>query len=242
MTAKSLSILIPTHNEEEVILDSLLYLTKFLEAIDDTILSRYEIIICDNASTDNTKKNVFSISKNNSNIKYIGITEKGIGIALHTAITTTIHDFICTYPADCEIHPDFIKDALGKMRENDFILGSRYLAEGAKSSSKTRAILSKAYNSFFKLMFNNGLSEVGTVKMFKGDWARKTNPKCREKSWGWQVEILYHALSDGLNISEVPVTFVKKRSKNESKVNVFPDSLDLFSNTLRFGLMLRLGI
>ncbi|MFH1835634.1 MAG: hypothetical protein ABH851_05550, partial [Methanobacteriota archaeon] len=60
-----------------------------------------------------------------------------------------------------------------------------------------------------------------------------------EMGWGWQTEILFHAISSGLRLSEIPIRVSVKRPVGESKVNVLTDGLDFFKSTVKYGIKLK---
>jgi hypothetical protein len=173
-------------------------------------------------------------------LKYLRVEEKGFGRALRSGIHASSGDVVTFLPADGEINLRFIGDGVECMSCCDFVSGSRYL-KGVLYGSGFRRLLSLAYVFVFRFFFGQGLSEVGTVKMFNGEWARKINERCGENGWSWQVEILYWAITDKRRVKEIPVESMKKRGSKESKVNVLEDGLDFFSSTVKYGLKLKVG-
>jgi len=241
MRSCTLTVLVPSYNEAGVLEGSITELVLHLRRLMGESAGWFEVIVCDNGSTDDTESKVSGLLGEYAELKYLRVDEKGFGRALRNGIRVSSGDVITFLPADGEISLKFLGDGLKCMGCCDFVSGSRYLSKDVQYGSGFRRLLSIAYVFVFRFFFNHGLSEVGTVKMFSGDWARKINGRCEENGWGWQVEMLYWAIADKRRVSEIPVESMKKRSSKESKVNVLGDGMEFFSSTVEYGLRLRLG-
>lgn len=235
--AKSISVLIPAFNESDLLSKTVNSIFSYLEKLH---LSSFEVIICVNGCTDDTEVAAKRLTEKYSCVSFVSITERGFGLALNEGIRHASKEIVAFLPGDGEINPSFIGRALALMDDYDFILGSRYLGGGRKSfsSSLFRGFLSLMFSLAFRLCFNHGLSEVGTVKMFKRDWAVERLSRLSEPNFAWQLQILYEALHDNLRIAEVPAEVRIKRSSGQSKVRVFSDSLSLLLICLRCGFRL----
>lgn len=98
------SIMIPCHNEHEVIEKTVLNILNL-------IYKDYEIILIDDRSTDNTGEIIQKISKQNDKVKYL-IREKdataGKSAVLNDAMNIAKGDAILVFDADARIEPDFL--------------------------------------------------------------------------------------------------------------------------------------
>jgi len=100
------SILIPAHNEAEVIENTIENITK----ID---YPRYEIIVIDDRSTDNTAMVLESICKKYPNLKYFSRTKDafpGKSAVLNDALKIAKGEAILVFDADARVNPDFLKE------------------------------------------------------------------------------------------------------------------------------------
>ncbi|OGH98096.1 MAG: hypothetical protein A2104_05605 [Candidatus Melainabacteria bacterium GWF2_32_7] len=110
------SILIPAHNEENVIENTLLNILS----VD---YNKYEIIVIDDRSTDNTAFVLNKLSqKYPEKVKYY--TRKkdafpGKSAVLNEAIQTVQGEVICVFDADAKINPDFFKKILPYLADTD---------------------------------------------------------------------------------------------------------------------------
>jgi len=233
---QSLSVLIPAYNEEILIQKTALSMLNYLQSLKID----FEIIICVNNSTDKTEDIVRSLAKKNKQIKYLSINKKGFGLALQEGIKIAKKDLITYMPADNEIEHDFIERALSEINNFDVISGSRYLKGASQSTTLLfRKFLSRAYAQIIKLLFSNKITEFGTVKMFRSDWAKKMMNECTSVHWDFQIEMLYFALRDKKRIKEIPLQ-VRYQSSRESSVNPLNDIISLFKSAIKYSIKLRI--
>jgi len=110
------SILIPAHNEENVIENTLLNILS----VD---YNKYEIIVIDDRSTDNTAFVLNKLSqKYPEKVKYYTRKEDafpGKSAVLNEAIQTVQGEVICVFDADAKINPDFFKKILPYLADPD---------------------------------------------------------------------------------------------------------------------------
>ncbi len=100
------SILIPAHNEADVI-------EKTIENISQIDYPRYEIIVIDDRSTDNTLEILEKISCNYPKVKYFSRTKEafaGKSAVLNDALKIAKGEAILVFDADARVKPDFLKE------------------------------------------------------------------------------------------------------------------------------------
>jgi len=109
------SILIPAHNEESVIEETVANMLS----ID---YEKYEIYVIDDRSTDNTAKVIKSLSERYPNVKYL-IRDKdafpGKSAVLNDAFKLAKGEVICVFDADARVKPEFLKKILPCLAEFD---------------------------------------------------------------------------------------------------------------------------
>ena len=73
----SLSIVIPCHNEEDVLEISYLEIKALIDSWNNQFISRYQIVMVNNGSTDSTLEKMLALKKIDNNIKIVSkIKEK----------------------------------------------------------------------------------------------------------------------------------------------------------------------
>lgn len=120
-----LSIIIVTYNSQNEI-------EKCLNAIQNSKIENYEIIIVDNASNDNTIKLIkqkyssIFIIENNRNI--------GFGSANNIGIKKASSEYICLLNPDAYLYPDTLSELVAFMAKNPYIgiIGPKLLYEDSR--------------------------------------------------------------------------------------------------------------
>ena len=104
---KSVSIIIPTHNR-------IGYLKEALESALRQSYKNIEIIVCDNASTDDT--NLYMAEQNDKRIKYIR-HEKPVDYIFNFNSWTDVStaDFVCYLTDDDKLEPTFIEKCVNEL-------------------------------------------------------------------------------------------------------------------------------
>ena len=101
-----ISIMIPAHNEENVI-------EQTVENISSIDYPNYEIIVIDDRSTDNTYNVLERLAQKYPNLKYFSRTKDafpGKSAVLNDALKIAKGDAILVFDADARVKPDFIKE------------------------------------------------------------------------------------------------------------------------------------
>ena len=110
-----ISIMIPCHNENEVIEDTV----KNILEVDYT---DYEIILIDDRSTDSTPEIIKKLEEKYEKVKILLRKEgdfPGKSAVLNDAMKIAKGEAILVFDADAKIKPDFIKKVLVKLEPKD---------------------------------------------------------------------------------------------------------------------------
>lgn len=115
---KSLSVVVPAHNEQEAIGNVLADLKKELAELN----LEHEIIVVNDASTDQTKEIVEKID----GVKLINhFFCKGYGGALKTGIKNSTKEYVLFFDADGQHKAQYIKKLLKHVPQYDIVIGAR---------------------------------------------------------------------------------------------------------------------
>jgi len=104
----SVSIVIPAHNEENVIEETI----KNILSLD---YKNYELLVIDDRSDDNTPEIIKKISAKTRKVNYFIRGENsfpGKSAVMNDALSMTKGEIICVFDADARIEPDFLKKIL----------------------------------------------------------------------------------------------------------------------------------
>lgn len=131
---KILSIVIPTYNRA----DMLMYLLPFFEEQIKRNENRVELIVCNNASTDNTKDILLEYQMSHPCIKVVNYTEHvEVGYSIVRSIENATGDFFLVYGDDDIPAPymiDVLVDTIGKYLDISYIGFNRMKGKPAQNS------------------------------------------------------------------------------------------------------------
>lgn len=123
----SLSIVIPCHNEEEVIESTYQELKKLIDQWMKKIINGYEIVLVNNGSTDRTLDKMLGLLNKDKNIVILDLRRNyGFQGSITAGVYNATKDVIVTIDADLQDDPAKIKDMIEKYNEGyDLVLGVR---------------------------------------------------------------------------------------------------------------------
>ena len=147
----TVDVLIPVFNEEKALPRNIVILADFLKA---NLRNPWQIIIADNASTDNTRSVSEMLSERYSGINYLHIPQKGRGRALKVAWLDSTADIVSYMDVDLSTDLSYFPRLVGSLEEGYHVaIGSR-LSKGSRvTRSIKRELVSRSYNMLIKTMF-----------------------------------------------------------------------------------------
>lgn len=110
-----LSIICPVYNAQNSI-------GRLITSIVDQKMSNYELILVNDASTDNTLKEIHKYLKNNDNIKLIDIGKLGVGKARNVGIEKAKGKYITFVDSDDYVSNDYLRKIFLAIKNNEFDL------------------------------------------------------------------------------------------------------------------------
>jgi len=211
---KRISIIVPAHNEETTIIP---LLESVQEAINNIPDATFEVIVIDDASTDQTA----TLLRNNTNIydqSIILSKQSGKGGAVLRGLEKATGDFILFQDADLEYDPrDYSKLLMPILEfDADVVVGSRLIApQWTRVHYFWHLIGNKVITLFFNLLNNTTFSDIYSCYLV---YRRSLCSPEQLKTRGWEQhgEILSIAVKNGHVFYEVPITY-RGRTYEEGK-------------------------
>jgi dolichyl-phosphate beta-glucosyltransferase len=236
-----LSVVIPAHNEDNRIGDTLESIASYLNKQDYS----FEVLVCDDRSTDNTirvvtsKKNIIehlmtSLSKNKD--------KGGKGDAVKRGMLLASGKYRIFIDAD-DATPFWQIEKLTKEIQDkkcDIVIASRYI-RGAKLVPPRgffRTLISRGGNIIINLFLQLPYKDTRCgFKLFTAKASQDIFSKVLLPGFGFDDEVLVLARKFGFKVKEVPVEW---HEKAESKVST-KDILKSFSETWQIRKNLKTG-
>ena len=123
----SLSVVLPCHNEEEVIESSYNILIQLLNDWVGDVINEYEIVMVNNGSTDRTLYKMLDIQRNDKNVVIVDLRRNfGYQGSITAGLYNSTGDAIVSIDADLQDDPEKIREMIIKYNEGyELVLGVR---------------------------------------------------------------------------------------------------------------------
>jgi glycosyltransferase involved in cell wall biosynthesis len=226
-----ISIVIPAFNEQDTIRQS-------IQGVLVTDFGTYdrEIVVVDDASTDNTR---MILREFGDDIIFIShLTNKGKGAAIRTALEVSSGEIVAIHDADLEYDPKDLPKLIAPIAAGrvDAVFGSRFLLkrhpEGMKAMNLlANKILAVAANMLFKGKLTD---EATCYKAVRTDILRSLDLQCMR--FEFCPEVTAKLLRGGHKIAEVPVWY-KARTVEEGKKIHWYDGLEAIWTLLKYRIL-----
>jgi dolichyl-phosphate beta-glucosyltransferase len=218
-----LSLIIPAHNEELRLPDTLKQVMAFCAR--QPYAS--EVLVVENGSQDRTFQIAQEFTDGNPGLRVLQNTDSGKGRAVRQGMLTALgeHRFMCdvdlSMPVD-EVNR-FIPPALNVA---DIAIASRE-APGAIRYGEPyyRHFVGRIYNGLIRSLALPGLQDTQCgFKCFNGAVAQDVFPRQTMTGWSFDVEILFIAQLLGYKVVEIPIHWYYSPN---SKISVVHDSFKM---------------
>lgn len=231
-----LSIIIPAHNEESRLPNTLEHIIRFLEKQSFTS----EVIVVENGSTDKTLKVAQQYAKQHKQVRVIQ-SERGKGAAVKRGLLEAqgAYRFMCDADLSMPVEEiaKFIPPAL---KDFDIAIASRE-AKGAVryNEPRYRHLGGRGINFLIQVLILPGLNDTQCgFKCFRADVAEKIFNLQTLPGWSFDIEVLYIARRYGYRVHEVPIHWYHD---SDTKVRALPDAIHMFQDIFRIRANARRG-
>ncbi len=211
-----LAIIVPAHNEEENILET-------ITRIEDSVVNiDYELIVVNDHSQDRTAEIVSSLCSKYSNLRLVeNNRDKGFANALRTGFKNFNAEAVIPIMGDLCDDLSTIPKMLEKLDHGfDIVCGSRYIRGGRRiGGSKIKGVLSCFAGWSIHCLL--GLPTHDIANAFKV-YRSEVIDSIDIKACGFEIsmEIPLKGYFQGFKMTEVPTAW-KERARGESNFNIF---------------------
>ena len=198
-TINNFSVVIPVHNEEEIILHSA---HEVYEMCKKTNLS-FEVIFSENGSKDKTLAliNEFSINKKECTVITNEVANYGMG--LKNGFLKANNEIIISFDIDY-YSKDFLNNSLTLNEDFSAITASKRLNDSEDSRKMIRKMATNFFVVILKLFFNTSLSDTHGMKAIRKVSSDKHIMKTVSTQDLFDTELLIRIEKSGDKILEVP--------------------------------------
>lgn len=224
---RKLSIIIPVFNEEKTIEEVLI---KVRSALSPGYVK--EIIVVDDASTDNSLKILKGLQKKYK-FQLLGHGKnKGKGAAIKTALKFATGDLVLNQDADLEYDPRDYRILLsGYSKNSPIVYGSRNLGVRlgkAQIGYLLCHIAGQCLTSIHNLLYGSNITDLNTgYKLFRIDIIKRAN--LQVDGFAFCHEVTAKVLKMGYKIKEVPIRYYPRTYSEGKKVKLKDGLLDLWT-------------
>ncbi len=217
---KLVSIILPTYNEAENIIDLIKEINKFVK-------HRKEFIVVDDNSPDLTSDIVKKFIKKNKNIRVKLETrykDRGLTNSIRRGIELANGDVVVWLDCDFSMPPDVISKLLSKIENgNDIAVGSRFVKDGGfkienskgQKDSPIAIVMSRLMNFTIQMMLGNNFKDYtsGFIAIKKNVFKKVS---LRGDYGEYFIDLIYKARANKFKTVEIGYICIP-REKGESK-------------------------
>lgn len=216
-----LIFVLPVYNEEKIIASSLQKLHNYCS--EKFITDDWNIIVANNASTDNTKKITEQIITVLPHIQIYDTPIKGRGHALKEVWSTFTADIYFYCDVDLATDIQQLEELVNTIKQGtDIVIGSRYRPDSKIQRHLHRLIISKIYNWIIKTLFHTTIKDFQCgFKAINQKTKEQILPLTKNNYWFFDTELLLLAEAQNFQIKEVPVQWQENK---ETKVQIIKNS------------------
>ena len=213
-----ISTVIPAHNEEGSITETIDGLVKALEGagID------YEILVVDDSSTDRTRAVVQHIGAENPRVRYhASHLPRGFGFTVRSGLDEFEGDAVAIVMADASDDPaDLVRYHRLLEEGYDCAFGSRFMRGGAVHDyPRVKLVINRLANSFIRLLFRHGYNDTtNAFKAYRREVIDTVQPLL-SNHFNLTVELPLKAIVRGHSYGIVPITW-RNRKAGTSKLSM----------------------
>jgi len=207
-----LSIIIPIHNEKEILEIETISLILALEK--SIGRSDYEMILVENGSSDDTLNIARRLAKRNQQIKVLSMDKPDYGEAMKEGILQSKGLYSAVFNIDFW-DVNALKTALGLMENEgkDIIVCSKTIKGSKDLRPLKRRFITRNFNFILRVFFSYKGTDTHGIKFFRTKVIIPIVKECFTGGGMFDTEVLLRAQYHGLQISEIPVVCVEREKR-----------------------------
>lgn len=212
ITSKSVSIVIPVFNEEQILKDVVEKLVSDLKKI----INDLEILLIENGSTDKSLLIAKQLANKYSVIKVKHLPKANYGLALKTGFKLAKSDLIINFSVDW-VDIAFLKKAINYSKDYDIVLASKLNIKSKDLRPILRRISGLIFHQLTRLILGLPFSDTHGIRLVRRNPVLKIINECLLGEEGFESEMLFKSHKANLEILELPVV-IRESRPSRSKI------------------------
>ena len=205
---RSISVVVPEYNEENDLRNSIDIIYKYLTNLVDT---KFEILIVENGSKDNTALIAKDLEAKYSNVKAFSLETPSFGGAYRFGILHAKNDMVTLYPVDLAFSLNFIGRAFRLIEKYPVIMGVRFHHKSEVDRPFIRTFISKIHTMLVNALLGTKFNDVDCLKAFQSNIGKKLVKYTSANGPFIEVEFVYLLKKSGLKYCEIPINHIEKQ-------------------------------
>ena len=231
-----LSIIIPAHNEERRLSETLPRVLQFLRTQDYAS----EVLVVENGSSDRTAAVVAELARSEPRLQLLCEAQRGKGLAVRRGMLAARGAFRFMCDADLSMPIEQVVRFLPpQLADFEVAIGSREVPGAVVVAPAFTHLRGRVFSNLVKLVVLPGIEDTQCgFKCFTAAAAEDLFRVQRLDGLSFDVELLFIARLRGYRIREVPIIWYHRR---ETKVRMVRDTLQMMHDVLTLRRNLRAG-
>ena len=218
-----ISAVMPSHNEEALLRDSVEAVASGLRARGDP----FEVIIVENGSTDSTLELAHELADAHEEVHVLSLDVADYGAALRAGLLDASGDVVVNFDVDY-YDLDFLATSLGLVGSAPrpaIVVGSKRAPGADDRRVWPRRVVTWGFTSLLHVLFRLRVSDTHGLKAMQRVRVTELARRCRFHADLFDTELVIRAERAGLGVAEVPVTVSERRPSRTPIVRRVPRSL-----------------
>jgi len=198
----SISLVVPAYNNAATLAPQLTH----CRAILTTLSPLFEILVCNDGSTDGTARILDNLQKRFPELRILThLVNLGIAPTIRELYQKARNDYIVLYSADGDWDPNDVGRlvAAAQKMQAAIVIGKRK----NKHYTLYRTLVSLFYNVLPAILFGIRTHDAGSIKVIRRDVVQSI--PLQSKSVFFEAELILRATARGYAVTTIPVSFKK---------------------------------
>lgn len=194
---------------------------------------KYEIILVENGSIDNTYRIALKLAEEYKTIRVISLEKASYGQAFKAGILAARYDNVVQFDIDFW-SIEFIKKALRHINNFDIVIGSKNMQGSNDRRTKLRKFLSKCIEIAVQYNFNVPFTDTHGLKMIRKSKVLPVIDKVECTNHFFDTELLIRCYRTGARVTEFPVDLYEIRP---SRFSVFKRTVSVIREFMQLMML-----